>query len=268
LLGLGVIALVLVFAPTAAAGLDPTDTATGTGALASENGGFANTADGYFSLNENTTGVQNTGVGDGALQHNVTGDQNTAVGSRALLNDTAFADTALGVSALELNTTGFWNTAVGIDALFSNTTGHGNTAVGLGAGRGEILGNANTTGSDNTFLGMNAGPGTSTELNNATAIGANALVSASNALVLGASGVNAGVGTATPRSLLQLGKPSASYGDYLQLPTVSSGSPPPAGACNASTFVGRLVLQYDAAKSRTTLWNCSAAGVWTTLAKD
>jgi hypothetical protein len=184
------------------------------------------------------------------------------------LNDTAYANTALGLSALTFNTTGHDNTAAGYEALKSNTAGNDNTALGLGAGRGEILGNANTTGSNNTFLGTDASPGTAAELNNSTAIGANAQVSTSNALVLGAAGVKTGIGTTKPRSLLQIGTPSSSYGDYLQLPTVSSSSPPPAADCDDSTLVGRLVIQYNAAKSRTTLWDCSPAGVWTILAKD
>ncbi|PWU18877.1 MAG: hypothetical protein C5B48_14265 [Candidatus Rokuibacteriota bacterium] len=120
----------------------------------------------------------------------------------------------------------------------------------------------------NTFLGHNSGAGTSTQLSNATAIGANALVSASNAPVLGAAGVKVGIGTTTPQSLLQVGAPSTSYGSYLQLPTVSSGSQPPASDCKTTTFVGRLVLQYDAAKARRErLWSCSPGGVWTSLAK-
>jgi hypothetical protein len=130
--------------------------------------------------------------------------------------------------------------------------------------------NANTTGSKNTFLGSDAGPGTPTQLSNATAIGANALVSESNALVLGGTGANAanvGVGTPTPQSLLQVGAPSSSYGNYLQLPMVTSSLKPPDGDCNSSTFVGRLVLQYEAQKVRTTLWSCSPAGVWTRLAQ-
>ena len=113
--------------------------------------------------------------------------------------------------------------------------------------------------------GVNAGPGTTTQLSNATAVGSDALVSESNALVLGNS-VNVGIGTATPQSLLQLGSPSTSYGNYLQLPMVSSSSPPPAADCNSSTFVGRLVLQFDATHAKTTLWSCSPAGTWTKLA--
>jgi len=67
--------------------------------------------------------------------------------------------------------------------------------------------NANTSGSNNTFLGYQSGPGSTTQLTNATAIGANALVSENNALVLGGTGANAvnvGIGTATPASTLDV----------------------------------------------------------------
>jgi len=63
---------------------------------------------------------------------------------------------------------------------------------------------SNNTGSNNTALGYNAGPDSnSTNLDYATAIGAGAVVSASNSLVLGgplgsSSMVKVGIGTATP----------------------------------------------------------------------
>jgi len=303
--GLALLACVLVFVPTAGAALDPSDAVcSGTGMLASESGGDSNTACGYNALNANTTGSANTAAGWNALNTNTTGSDNTAAGQAALrfntggnyntaagslalfANDTGTGNTADGFQAMEFNGAGTYNTAAGYRALFfnstgdfntaaglialaNNTTGSNNTALGYGAGETGNLANVNTTGSNNTFLGYNSGPGTSTQLSNATAIGADALVSASNALVLGAAGVKVGVGTTTPQSLLQVSTPSSSYGSYLQLPTVSSGSPPPASDCNTSTLVGRLVLQYDASKpqARTTLWSCSPAGVWTSLAK-
>src|SRR5207245_4547563 len=103
------------------------------------------------------------------------------------------------------NTLGNQNTASGVNALFNNTTGANNIASGYHAGF------ANTTGQGNTFLGYLADAGSAT-LTNATAIGANAVVGESNALVLarinGVNGatasVNVGIGTATPAQMLDV----------------------------------------------------------------
>jgi len=303
----------LVAVSTASAALAPTDTATGTGALAGENGGFHNTADGFHALFSNSTGHDNTAVGSEALLSNSTASRNTALGLAALANNSTGEDnTAVGVTSMYLNTTGTHNTAVGeaLDAnttgsdntvsgwgaMEDNTTGAGNTALGAAAfgfnttgsdntalghfaGVTQQFANANVSGSKNTFLGADAGPDGPSQLSDATAVGADAVVGESDALVLGRppklvgvpghlvpSVVKVGIGTTTPQSQLQLGKPASSYGAYLQLPMITSSNPPPAADCNNSTFVGRLVVQYDQANAKTTLWSCSAAGAWTTLA--
>src|SRR5262249_10278376 len=145
--------------------------------------------------------------------------------------------------ALYLNASGINNTATGALALHDNT-GSYNTAVGMNAGAGA---HPNGPGSSNTFLGAYAAPGTSYPINHATAIGSNAQVSQSNAVVLGAAGANVGIDTSTPQSRLQIGSGGVTaYGDYLQLPVVKSVSPPPAADCNTTTFVGRLALQSTA----------------------
>jgi hypothetical protein len=80
--------------------------------------------------------------------------------------------------------------------------------VGFQAGVTSTDANRNTSGSNNTWIGSNSGPGTSTQLTNATAIGSNAVVSASNALVLGGTGefaVNVGIGTTMPVNILTIG---------------------------------------------------------------
>jgi hypothetical protein len=120
---------------------------------------------------------------------------------------TGFGNTGIGDFTLASNTTGNQNTAAGNRALQFNTTGIGNTAVGEHAGVTPTSANANTTGSNNTFIGRASGPATPTQLTNATAIGANALVGASNALILGGTGANAvnvGIGTVTPAFTLDV----------------------------------------------------------------
>ena len=181
------------------------NTATGFDSLDQDTTGTQNTASGYQALYANTTGSQNTGSGYAALSANTKGNNNTASGYFALaVNQTGNQNTASGASALFNNTTGSNNAASGYQALYSNTTGGDNTAVGFQAGVTATPANANITGANNTFIGYGSGPGTSTQLNNATAIGANALVSASNALVLGATGVNVGIGTPAPAATLEV----------------------------------------------------------------
>ena len=137
---------------------------------------------------------------------------NTAIGVQALLNDCnttcsgaqGAANTASGYQALYSNTTGYFNTAAGDSALYSNTTGDTNT--GIGALAGQTVDGTPVTGFNNTALGAFTGFSTGS-LTNATAIGDNAIVSESNALVLGSTGkfaVNVGIGTTAPGHLLDV----------------------------------------------------------------
>ena len=115
-------------------------------------------------------------------------------------NNTAESDTGVGYAALYQDTGGD-NTAVGALALGNNTTGGGNTGIGVFAG--ETMDRSNFTGILNTALGYGASFSTGT-LTNATAIGADAVVGESNALVLGKTGTNVGIGTSTPGHLLDV----------------------------------------------------------------
>lgn len=262
-----VMAAMLTAGVTAAyAALGTEDTAYGTGALASENGGNYNSAFGLNALFSNTTGISNTAAGREALSSNTTGSFNTAAGTAALIfNTTGTFNTAAGLSAMFSNTTGTENTAVGDHALGYNEDGAFNTAVGGAAGFGDQFNLVNRSSSLNTFLGYFSGPGTGAELNNATAVGANALVSQSDSLVLGASGVNVGVNTTTPKSRLQIGSGATdSFGDYLQIPVVTSeAKAPPAADCDDAAEFGRLVLVQK--KKKGTLWACLSPGVWAKL---
>jgi hypothetical protein len=146
---------------------------------------------------------------------------NLAVGYGALYSNTGgMGNTANGTGTMVNTSTGSYNTAVGFDALFDNTMGGSNTAIGFAAGNTT---NIPTTGSNNTFVGAGTGPSNLTTLNNATAVGACAQVSASNALVLGAlagttcasSNTNVGIDVGSPSNILtvlQGGGPAISDG--------------------------------------------------------
>ena len=114
-------------------------------------------------------------------------------------NSTVQLDTAVGQNALFQDTGGV-NTAVGAEALGDNTTGVGN--IGIGFDAGNTFDGTNLTGNGDIALGYEASFSTGT-LNNATAIGRNAFVSESNALVLG-SGANVGIGTSAPTAALDV----------------------------------------------------------------
>ena len=171
------------------------NTASGHQALNSNTEGYANTASGAFALYSNTTGYENTASGSNALYSNTTGFENTASGSNALYSNTeGYYNTASGSNALYSNTWGRENTASGYEALFSNTTGNLNTAVGYSAltrnttGQGNTaVGfsalSTNTTGQYNTAVG--SGANVAPDLQNATAIGYNAFVNASDKVRIG-----------------------------------------------------------------------------------
>ncbi len=176
--------------------------------------------------NFTTTGGSNAASGAGALNRNTSGTGNTANGSSALFGNTSGgSNTAVGFEALMASTTADFNTAIGAGAL-GNTClnlpagcpASNNTAVGTDAGNGiGSPASGNVTGSNNTFLGAFAGYEGPTDLTNATAIGANSQVTASNALVLGAVGTNVGIGTTHPSATLQLNENDSSNADVLLL---------------------------------------------------
>jgi hypothetical protein len=177
------------------------NTALGSGVLQANTIGSSNVAVGWNSL-FSATGSSNVAVGVESLFSITSGIQNTAVGYHALYSKTSGggSDTAVGCWALEDSTTGVYNTALGYAALSANTTGSSNVAIGHQTGQ------VNTTGSNNTFIGYRAAPGAAA-LTNATAIGSNAAVSVSNALVLGGTGANSvsvGIGTASPNTRLHI----------------------------------------------------------------
>src|SRR5271169_217265 len=198
------------------------NTASGVNALLSNTEGGLNTADGFYALHLNITGNYNAASGAYALEHNTMGSNNTASGYDALgSNITGNNNTTSGFQVLIHNTKGSNNTVSGAGALYSSISGSNNTASGFGVLASSTTGGNNTasgyealyyntTGSNNTAFGYGAGPDSkSSNLTYATAIGAGAVVSESNALVLGGplgSGANVkvGIGTATPGNVFTI----------------------------------------------------------------
>ena len=111
-----------------------------------------------------TTGSYNTAVGYQSLDNNTTGQLNTAIGYAAMPNSTSAGNnTALGYNVLNNLSTANNNTGVGYQALIQVTTGGNNTAIGFQAG-------PDWTGGTNT---------------NATAVGYQAVTTASNQVRIG-----------------------------------------------------------------------------------
>ncbi|MDX6711940.1 MAG: hypothetical protein QOH96_2956, partial [Blastocatellia bacterium] len=186
-------------------------------------GGSNNSFFGTLAGRENTTGSGNAFFGFQAGVANTGGQYNSFIGvSSGILNDNGADNTFAGAGTGQANTTGndnsffgsragafntsSYNSFFGKTAGLQTTSGGGNVFVGWQAGF------ENVTGSNNTVLGSNAGPAIgSNNLSDATAIGANALVTQSNSLVLGSvNGVNGGVdtkvgiGTTAPKAKLDV----------------------------------------------------------------
>jgi trimeric autotransporter adhesin len=172
------------------------NSAFGYSALYSNISGEVNTALGSMALHSNTEGNVNTSIGGFSLFLNTTGAFNTATGSFALFANTEGGfNTATGDYALAGNTTGSFNIANGTPFTLVNSEGSENIATGALSMTNNSTGNdnvgygvfslaSNTTGSNNMALGSYADV-TAGDLNNATVIGAGALVDASNKVRIG-----------------------------------------------------------------------------------
>lgn len=183
--------------------------AIGEDALGNTTESMLNIAVGGQALHKNTTGSLNTAVGFHALAHNTTGMNNNAFGDYALLENTeGSANTAVGTSALSLTSAASGNTAVGYMAGTQNGSGSNNVFIGSEAGNDHAESQVGglRTGDNNVLIGAYSDID-STGLTNAIAIGAHALVSSSNSMVLGGTGnyaVNVGIGTTAPKSTLDV----------------------------------------------------------------
>lgn len=160
-------------------------------------------------------------VGNGLFTGNLTGNIVNAttqfdIGGGRVLSTPGSLNTFVG-HASGGATTGQSNAFFGQNAGINNQTGSQNTFIGRSAGTN------NTGGSDNTMVGHNANGGGG--LSNTTAIGANALVTRPNSMVLG-NNVNVGIGVSAPNAKLQIAGGSV----YIQQPN-SLIITSPNGAC-------------------------------------
>jgi hypothetical protein len=177
------------------------NTASGSRALFENVTGHNNTATGYQALYLNESGSFNSSYGAEALNSNTTGHRNVASGFRALYtNSTGYYNTASGSEAMYSNNDGKFNVAQGYYAMYANTSGNHNTGSGFRALSNNVSGGSNTaqgsfalynitTGNNNSALGVNAGPSTG-DLSNTTAIGYQAIPTASNQVRIGNTSVS------------------------------------------------------------------------------
>ena len=105
---------------------------------------------------------------------------NTAIGDRALSKN--MYDSEINEITQRISTTGIGNVAIGSQSLINNTTGSFNTAIGCMA-----VNDASFNGNKNTTIG--AFSDISGNIENSTAIGANAIVTTSNTIQLGDSNI-------------------------------------------------------------------------------
>lgn len=211
--------------------------------------GYDNVFIGNYTGSLVTTGSGNTSTGRGSGNNVTNGSANSFYGanSGSTFIGAAKANTCVGHRtgyASGNSNSGDYNTFVGNESgysiSFSNTSAY-NTFLGAQSGRSyngsmnTIIGatGINTSqlnfGDKITLLGFEARNSSNSFLTNATAIGANAAVSASNSMVLG-NLANVGIGISNPGHTLHL-KKLAVWGGYT-LFSDSRTRPAPQNGCN------------------------------------
>ena len=173
--------------------------AVGINALSGGSSGGSNTAVGSSVLLLNEGGSQNCAFGQSALLFNRSGNNNVAVGYFSLRSNQNSDSTAIGTNTLQSNFEGEQNTAIGSQALQLNSSGSRNTCVGYQTMNNDVSGSQNTaigaqtltaniSGTSITCVGYGADVATD-GLDNASAFGNGAIVTASNQVVIGNSNV-------------------------------------------------------------------------------
>lgn len=165
-----------------------------------QSGGEQNTALGFNALHLNSTGDRNTAIGDYTLTTLDPGNDNVALGYNALFGLQAGSlNTAIGSNALRGLILGTNNIAIGYNAMNNTDGGLGmsqNTAIGTDALVIHRFGDDNVAigysslssvfaGADNTALGNATNVNDSFNINNSTALGNEALLTASDQVRVG-----------------------------------------------------------------------------------
>jgi hypothetical protein len=190
---------------------------------------------GSRSGKQNTSGFRNSFFGANSGTANQSGGENSFFGYDSGAQNTASFNAFFGASAGAANTSGSSNAFFGDRSGQSNSAGTNNSFFGRSSGGssngsknaffGDSAGGSNVTGSENSSLGAGAGPAVDRPgLFNSTAIGARAIVSADNAIVLGSiagtngatTNTNVGIGVTAPTSRLHI------VGTGTQRATISS----------------------------------------------
>ncbi|RYZ47844.1 MAG: hypothetical protein EOP49_20180, partial [Sphingobacteriales bacterium] len=142
------------------------------------NQGQSNMAVGHRAMYNNQSGEINSAFGFGAMSDNTEGWFNSAFGYGAMTLNNGTSNTAVGAYSLFYNQAGSNNVSLGYQSLINSATGSNNTAVGSSAGfHGTDLNAV-------TFIGAGSGSAMDNVFN-ATAIGAQAQVTASNQVRIG-----------------------------------------------------------------------------------
>jgi hypothetical protein len=175
-------------------------TAGNTSVFLGRNAGVSNTASSNsfvgFGAGQLSTGGSNAFFGTDSGKITTSIDNSFFGNESGVLNTSGASNTFFGRRAGGVNSTGSNNSFVGRDAGQLSDTGSNNSFFGSNSGIG------NSSGSNNTFIGSLSGP-TFGNLQNATAIGANAHVGQSDSLILG-NAANVGIGTITPLDKLHV----------------------------------------------------------------
>ena len=137
-----------------------------------------------------------------------TSNESVIIGDQAGNGVTGTANTFIGKAAGLSSTTGTTNVFLGWNAGRDNTVGSSNVIIGAGAGTGQV-GVSHATGGNNVLIGTHADVGTD-GLTNATAIGFEAVVNASNSIVLGNDAAKVGIGITNPTVKLEVVNAAAS----------------------------------------------------------